>query len=93
MPEQLQLADAIARFAARHAPIDKTRNSFDELAAGELPQWWDEFVANGFHAVHLPERFGGQGGTLTDTVCVIEAAATAMLPGPQLPTNIAGAVA
>lgn len=92
MPEQLQLADAIARFAARHAPIDKTRNSFDELAAGELPQWWDEFVANGFHAVHLPEEVGGQGGTLTDTACMVEAAAIALLPGPVLSTVTASAV-
>jgi len=93
MPEQLQLTDAVAQFAARHAPIDKTRTSFDALAAGELPQWWDEFVANGFHAVHLPEEVGGQGGTLTDTACVVEAAAVALLPGPVLPTVTASAVA
>ncbi|KMO68741.1 acyl-CoA dehydrogenase [Mycolicibacterium chlorophenolicum] len=92
-PEQDQLAAAVTDFAERHAPIEKTRHTFDSLAAGELPAWWDEFVANGFHAVHLPERVGGQGGTLTDTACVIEAAATAMLPGPVLPTIIAGAVA
>ncbi|KGI69233.1 acyl-CoA dehydrogenase [Mycolicibacterium rufum] len=92
-PEQDQLAAALADFAVRHAPIEKTRHAFDALAAGELPVWWDEFVANGFHAVHLPEEVGGQGGTLTDTACVVEAAATAMLPGPVLPTIIAGAVA
>ncbi len=92
-PEQLQLADAVAHFAARHAPIDKTRDSFDALAAGELPQWWDEFAANGFHAVHLPEQIGGQGGTLLDTACVLEAAAIAMLPGPVLQTVTASAVA
>lgn len=89
--EQQQLTDAIARFAARHAPIDKTRKTFDELAAGELPSWWDDFVATGFHAVHLPEEVGGQGGTLLDTACVVEAAATALLPGPVLPTVLAGA--
>lgn len=93
MPEQLQLADAVAKFTARHAPIDKTRSAFDAIAAGELPQWWDEFVANGFHAVHLPDELGGQGGTLTDTACVVEAAALALLPGPVLPTVTASAVA
>ena len=56
------------------------------------PPWWDQFVANGFHAVHLPEEMGGQGGTLTDTACVVEAAATALIPGPVLPTVTAGAV-
>lgn len=93
MPEQLQLADAVAQFAARHAPIDKTRQSFDAAAAGELPHWWDDFVANGFHAVHLDEEFGGQGGTLVDTACVLEAAALAMLPGPVLQSVTASAIA
>ncbi|AFM18448.1 acyl-CoA dehydrogenase [Mycolicibacterium chubuense NBB4] len=92
-PEQKHLADAVTQFAARHAPVDKTREAFDSLAAGELPHWWDDFVVNGFHAVHLPEDFGGQGGTLSDAACVVEAAATALLPGPVLPTVIAGAVA
>lgn len=93
MPEQLQLAEAVAQFAARHAPIDKTRGSFDALAAGELPPWWDDFVANGFHAVHLAEEIGGQGGTLVDTACVLEAAALAMLPGPVLQSVTASAIA
>ncbi|MDA2895102.1 acyl-CoA dehydrogenase [Mycolicibacterium sp. BiH015] len=92
-PEQLQLADAVAQFAARHAPIDKTRQSFDAVAAGELPPWWDEFVANGFHAVHVDEEVGGQGGTLVDTACVLEAAALALLPGPVLQSVTASAIA
>ena len=92
-PEQQQLAEAVTQFAARHAPIEKTRKTFDALAAGELPPWWDDFVVNGFHAVHLPEEIGGQGGTLMDTACVVEAAATALLPGPVLSTVTAGAVA
>ena len=93
MPEQLQLSEAVTQFAARHAPIDKTREGFDALAAGELPSWWDEFVSNGFHAIHLPEAIGGQGGTLTDTACMVEAAAVALLPGPVLSTVTASAVA
>lgn len=91
--EQRELAEAVAAFASRHAPLDKTRASLDALAAGELPQWWDEFVANGFHAVHLADDVGGQGGTLADTACVVEAAATALLPGVVTATVVAGAVA
>ena len=59
-PEQEQLADAVTQFATRHALDGRTRKAFDALAAGELPQWWDEFVANGFHAVHLPEESAGR---------------------------------
>jgi 3-oxochol-4-en-24-oyl-CoA dehydrogenase len=91
--EQEQLVDAVSRFATRHAPIDKTRAAFDSIAAGELPSWWSEFVVHGFHAVHLPVDIGGQGGSLVDMACVVEAAAAALLPGPQLSTVTASAVA
>lgn len=91
--EQEQLAVAVGRFAARHAPVELTRKAFDDLAAGESPTWWDDLVANGFHAVHLPERLGGQGGTLTDTACVIETATRGLLRGPLLSTVTASAVA
>jgi alkylation response protein AidB-like acyl-CoA dehydrogenase len=89
--KQEQLVDSVSRFAARHAPIDKTRAAFDSTVAGESPLWWQEFTARGFHAVHLPEHAGGQGGTLADIACVIEAAA-ALLPGPLLSTATASAV-
>jgi alkylation response protein AidB-like acyl-CoA dehydrogenase len=91
--EQQQLVDAVSNFATRYAPIDKTRAAFASIAAGELPSWWQEFVGNGFHAVHLPGHVGGQDGTLADTACVVEAAAAALLPGPLLSTVTASAVA
>jgi len=91
--EQEDLADAVGRFAARHAPIEKTRAALDSIAAGELPTWWEELTAHGFHAVHLPENSGGQGGTLTDLACVVETAAASLLPGPLLSTVTASAVA
>lgn len=92
-PEQQELSAAVGQFAGRHAPIAATRESFDDLAAGLRPRWWDALVGNGFHAVHLPENLGGQGGRLIDAACVLEAAGKALLPGPLLPTVTAGAVA
>ena len=92
-PEQQDLSDAVGQFASRHAPIAATRDSFDALAAGRLPGWWDTLVAGGFHAVHVPEHLGGQGGRLIDAACVLESAGKALLPGPLLPTVTAGAVA
>ncbi|WKG03428.1 acyl-CoA dehydrogenase [Mycolicibacterium sp. HK-90] len=90
-PEQRQLSEAVARFAARHAAIEETRAGLDDLAAGRLPSWWGTLVDNGFHAVHLPEALGGQGGGLEDMACVLESAGSALLPGPLLTTAIAGA--
>src|ERR1700722_5774116 len=92
-PEQQHLGEAVGQFAGRHASIAATRDSFDKLAAGKLPDWWDTLVANGFHAVHLPEDLGGQGGSLVDAACVLESAGKALLPGPLLPTVTTGAVA
>jgi alkylation response protein AidB-like acyl-CoA dehydrogenase len=91
--EQRELADAVGRFVARHAPMEKTRAALQSIAAGELPPWWEELTAHGFHAVHLPESSGGQGGTLADLACVIETAAAAFLPGPLLSTATASALA
>ena len=91
--EQAQLADAVGRFADRHAPMDRTRDALDSLAAGRVPPWWGDLVARGFHAVHIPERFGGQGGHLTDIAGVIETAGRRLLPGPLLPTVTSSAIA
>ncbi|MGB5798136.1 MAG: acyl-CoA dehydrogenase [Mycolicibacter algericus] len=90
--EQRELGESLRHFAARHAPIADARNAFDSLAAGELPGWWPDLVANGFHAIHLPESCGGQGGGLLDAAGVLEAAGKASLPGPLLATVTAGAV-
>jgi 3-oxochol-4-en-24-oyl-CoA dehydrogenase len=92
-PEQQDLSEAVGQFAARHAPIAATRESFDAVAEGKLPDWWDTLVANGFHAVHLPEDLGGQGGTLSDAACVLESAGKTLLPGPLLASVVTGAVA
>ncbi|HEY3996492.1 MAG TPA: acyl-CoA dehydrogenase [Mycobacterium sp.] len=92
-PEHLDLSEAVRQFAGRHAPVAETRDNFDKLAAGQLPDWWDALVANGFHAVHLPEDLGGQGGSLIDVACVLESAGKTLLPGPLLPTVATGAVA
>src|SRR6185436_2024413 len=80
-------------FAARHALMEQTRAQAETLAAGRPPEFWPELVAQGWQAVHLPEALGGQGGDLADAACVIDAAGYALLPGPLLPTVIAGAVA
>ncbi|OBA58071.1 acyl-CoA dehydrogenase [Mycobacterium sp. 1100029.7] len=92
-PEQQDLSEAVGQFAGRYAPIAATRDHFDAVAAGRLPDWWEALVHNGFHAVHLPEKVGGQGGRLMDAACVLESAAKALLPGPLLPTVSTGAVA
>ena len=91
--EQVQITDAMAGFAARHAALGETRTHFETLAAGQRPAFWPALVAHGVHAVGLPESVGGQGGALAEAACVVDAAGYGLLPGPLLPTVIAGAVA
>ncbi len=64
--EQVQITDAMAGFASRHGGLELTRSQFDALAAGQAPAFWGALVNQGLHAVHLPERIGGQGGGLAE---------------------------
>jgi alkylation response protein AidB-like acyl-CoA dehydrogenase len=90
--EHRALADTVAGFAARHAPVASTRPSFDRLATGAEPAHWAELVKQALHAVHIPEEFGGQGGGLEELAVVVEAAGAALVPGPFLPTVLASAL-
>ncbi len=93
-PEQQELSDAVGQFAARHAPIAATRDSFDyagrRAAARHGGMRWSPTA---FTRFICPRSLGGQGGRLIDAACVLESAAKALLPGPLLPTVTAGAVA
>ena len=91
--EQIQITDAVTRFTERHATLEQLRPHFEACAAGELPPFWTELVAQGWQAVQVPEEFGGQGGELADAACVLDAAGYGLLAGPLLPTLITGAVA
>ncbi|MFG1925340.1 acyl-CoA dehydrogenase family protein [Cryptosporangium sp. NPDC048952] len=90
--DQLELGAAVSGFVARHAPVAGTRELFDALAAGGRPAHWAALVAQGLHAVHLPEEFGGQGGGLGELAVVLEEVGRGLLPGPFGPTVLASAV-
>lgn len=90
--DQAALAETVAGFADRYAAREYTRKHTDRLKQGSLPEFWPELVALGLTGVHLPESVGGQGGTLDDLAVVLAESGRALLPGPLLPTAIAGAV-
>ena len=83
----------MAGFAYRHGGLSTPGPAPTRLASGQRPAFWTALVTQGLHAVHLPEAVGGQGGALAEAACVIDAAGYGLLPGPLLPTVIAGAVA
>jgi 3-oxochol-4-en-24-oyl-CoA dehydrogenase len=91
--EQRQLAESVAGFVGRQAPIDRTRAELPGLGAGQPAWYWPALVGQGLHAVHLAESDGGQGGDLTDLAIAVEQAGYGLLPGPFLPTVLASATA
>jgi alkylation response protein AidB-like acyl-CoA dehydrogenase len=83
LPEEHQmLRDAVRalaedRIVPRAAEIDES---------GEFP--WDVYEAlraNGFHAIHIPEQFGGQGGDALAACLVIEEVARVCTSSSLIP--------
>lgn len=77
------LAKADARGAAR-ALLDAEQET--------LPPFWSELKSLGWFGLHLPEERGGEGYGLPELAIVVEALASAVAPGPFLPTVLASAV-
>ncbi|MCQ4207200.1 acyl-CoA dehydrogenase [Streptomyces longispororuber] len=91
--EQRELADAVRGWIARAVPPDEVRKLLDAPAApGHRPPHWDGLAAQGLLGVHLPESYGGGGGTLLDLAVVAEEAGRAALPGPFLGSALAAEV-
>ncbi len=53
-------------------------------------RWWDELADLGALGAHLPEWAGGGGAGLAGAVAVLTELATGLVPGPVLPTVLAG---
>ncbi|MFD9968139.1 acyl-CoA dehydrogenase [Streptomyces sp. NPDC059015] len=91
--EQRALADSVRRWLARAVPPETVRKLLDAPASGGgRPAYWDGAAEQGLLGVHLPEAYGGGGGTLLDLAVVLEETGRAALPGPYLPSVLASAV-
>ncbi|WP_274557827.1 acyl-CoA dehydrogenase [Streptomyces spiramyceticus] len=89
--EHRELADSVRRWLARAVPPEAVRKLLDG-AGGRRPGYWDGAAEQGLHGLHLPEEYGGGGGTLLDLAVVLEAMGGAALPGPYLPSVLASEV-
>src|SRR5882757_8664598 len=90
--EHTELAASVSGLVARHAARADTRTRLDGLAAGERPPCWTVLQEQGLLTLHLPEACGGNGFGQRDLAVVLEATGHGLLPGPYLPTVLAGAV-
>jgi alkylation response protein AidB-like acyl-CoA dehydrogenase len=85
--EQRALAESIRAWAASRY----SRAVVRALEAGEESAFVLPGLAEiGLFAIAVPEELGGAGGTVADAASGLEAAATALLPGPVLSTVLGG---
>src|SRR3954453_18542718 len=82
------LAEGVRSFLADRKALALSRS----LLAGEgepLPPFWDEFAAQGWLRLHVPEAYGGEGFGLPELAVVLEELGRACAPGPFLPAVVA----
>ena len=84
--EQLALRNAVHACAERTTPIAAVRAA-DPAA---LRACWAALAEVGVFGVALRAELGGAGGTVPDAAAALEQAAAELLPGPVLPTVLAG---
>jgi alkylation response protein AidB-like acyl-CoA dehydrogenase len=88
-PDQLALQASIRDWAKQAAPLAAVRRLEPGLPAGPSIHLTD--VADlGVFSIAVPEAAGGAGGTLTDLAAALEQLTIALVPGPILPTALAG---
>lgn len=92
--DQQALAESVAAFARKIAPLSQTREHLSDYAAGTMPtEVWTALCEQGLHALHLPAAYGGDECGLATLAVAVEQLSTALFPGPYLPTVTASALA
>jgi hypothetical protein len=93
--EQLSLQASIRDWAKRADPLTLVRGL--EPGHGPQPvqasrQCWDDLAALGVFSIALPAEAGGAGGTVSDLAAAVEQLTLSLVPGPVMPTMLAGLV-
>ncbi len=89
--DQRDLAGALSDWASATGTASITKES-ETLGPKVFEQAWAGLAELGVPGIAIPEESGGAGGTLVDLAVALEACAAAMVPGPLLPTAVAGTV-
>ena len=86
--DQQALADALRGWAARARPVDATRAM--EADPDRWREPWRRLVELGVTGLAATAADAGGGGTVGDLAVALEQCADALVPGPLLPTVLAG---
>jgi 3-oxochol-4-en-24-oyl-CoA dehydrogenase len=88
-PDQLALQASIRDWAKQAGPLAAVRR-LEPGAPAEPTSYLSEVAGLGVFSIAVPEAAGGAGGTLTDLAAALEQLAVALVPGPVMPTALAG---
>ena len=91
--EQRAIQASIRQWAAKADPVTTVRAL--EPGTATAPDWaghWADLTRLGVFSVALPEQAGGDGGSACDLAAALEQVTDALVPGPIMPTVLAGLV-
>jgi acyl-CoA dehydrogenase len=89
--EQRALAETVRDFLADRFDLTAVRAVFEDTAGdGHPQQLWKAFAEQGWLAVLVPEEHDGMGLGLLDAQVLARAFGAGTVPGPWLPTVLAG---
>lgn len=86
--EQTQLQDIASKFMDNHCSFDFVRSMEKESDLGFCPDMWQQFAEMGWLGMMIPEKFGGMGMSLLDTVVLIRELGRHICPSPFLFTSV-----
>ncbi|MBT8201423.1 MAG: acyl-CoA/acyl-ACP dehydrogenase [Acidimicrobiia bacterium] len=85
--EQIMLVESASQFLADKLPLERVREIM-ESETGFDQAIWDETAAQGWQAMHIPERYGGAGFSVGETFLLIEEMGRSLAPLPFLGSAI-----
>jgi 3-oxochol-4-en-24-oyl-CoA dehydrogenase len=86
--EHAELAASVRKWAESQGSIEAVRAA--ESDASGLISWTARAAELGLASIALPDTSGGGGGSVLDQAVALEAAASALVPGPLLTTTVVG---
>ena len=89
-PDQLALQASIRDWAKQAAPLAAVRRLEPGATAADQNTHLADVASLGVFSIAVPEAAGGAGGTLADLAAALEELAVALVPGPVMPTALAG---
>ena len=86
--EQTQLQDSASKFMDKHCSFEFVRRMEKESKLGFCPDMWRQFAEMGWLGMIVPEKYGGMGMSLLDTVVLMREFGRHICPSPFLFTSV-----